>query len=252
MSVYEDPKVDNLKKTLSILEDSNYYSILYVYHSTDPSNWIRAAHVLDKSQKIKHMIAIRPYAISPEYFVMMYDAFDEIAKDKIMFNIVPGRIQNVENVIENSLYIGDMIDDTSKRIAYSDKWLEKVLSIKKIPEIVISGMADDSLALAKKYGDYSAFTLDLYDNDRERANFNIKKMALVNFLIRDSNEQAEYETRNLPKHVKARTFYGTKEHVLERVKEIEASGITDIMVRRSENDKEYHRVHEFVKENSSN
>ena len=249
MSAFEDPRVDNLRKLLSTLDDSRYYSILYVYHSTDPSNWIRAAHVLDKNQKIKHMIAIRPYAISPEYFVMMYDAFDEIAKDKIMFNIVPGRVDR-EDIITNSLYIGDLIDDTRKRIAYSDKWLEKVLAIKKIPEIVISGMADDSLALAKKYGDYSAFTLDLYDNDRERANFDIKKMALVNFLIRDTNKQAEDEMKNVEKHVKERTFYGTKEHILERIKELEASGITDIMVRMRQDDKEFYRIHEFVKENA--
>jgi len=250
MSVFEDPKVDNLKKTLDTLDQNRYYSILYTYHSTDPANWIRAAHVLDQNQKIKHMIAIRPYAISPEYFVMMYDAFDEIAKDRIMFNIVPGRVENGEDIVTKSLYIGELIDDTRKRVAYSDKWLEKVLSIKKIPELVISGMADDSLALAKKYGDYSAFTLDLYDNDRNRVDFNIKKMALVNFLIRDTKEQAENELKNVRKDIKDRTFYGTKEHILERVKELEASGITDIMIRRHKEDKEYHRIHEFVKENA--
>ncbi len=250
MSVFENPKAEHFKQTLQTLDDSRYYSVLYTYHSTSPSNWIRATHILNKNQKIKHMIAIRPYAISPEYFVMMYDAFNEIAEDRIMFNIVPGRIESGEDIVSKSLYIGDFIDDTRKRVAYSDKWLEKVLSIKKIPEIVVSGMANDSLALAKKYGDYSAFTLDLYNNDRDRVDFDIKKMALVNFLIRDTKKQAEAELKNVRQDIKDRTFYGTKEHILERVKELEASGITDIMIRRHKDDKEYYRIHEFVKENA--
>ena len=252
MSVFDfDPNlIEPLKDFLQTLEDSNYYSILYTYHSNAQDNWLKAARVVDKKQKIKHMIAIRPYAISPEYFVMMYRSFEQICKNRIMFNIVPGRILEDERVIENSLYISDLIDTTEKRIDYADKWLEKVLSIEKIPEIAISGIANKSLELAKKYGDYSVFTMDLYNNDRDRTSMNIKKMCLVNFLIRETYEEAEYEMRNVAQNVKNRTFYGTKQTILEQVKELEDSGITDIMIRVRQEDNEVYRIHEFVKENS--
>jgi len=251
MSVFESLEIESLKRLLIQLERNGYYSVLYVYHSQQSANWIKAARVVDKSQKIKHMIAVRPYSVSPEYFVMMYDAFEEICKDRIMFNIVPGRLLNDENVTENSLYISELIDTVEKRIDYADKWLEKVTSIKKIPELVVAGIGDKSLDLANKYADYSVFTVELYNRDRERVNLNVKKMCMVNFLIRDTYEEAEQAAQSLTPDKKSRTFYGTKESILEQVKELEASGVTDIMIRKYPNDNKFYKIHEFVKENGT-
>jgi alkanesulfonate monooxygenase SsuD/methylene tetrahydromethanopterin reductase-like flavin-dependent oxidoreductase (luciferase family) len=251
MSVFDLTDVESMKKLLKQLDRNGYYSVLHVYHSTQPSNWMKAARIVDETQQIKHMIAVRPYSISPEFFVMMYDAFEEICKDRIMFNIVPGRILDDENVFENLLYISDLIDTVEKRIDYADKWLENVLSIKKIPEIVIAGIGDKSLDLANKYGDYSVFTVELYNNDRSRVNPNAKKMCMVNFVIRDTYKEAELAVKDLRFDQKSRTFYGTKDSILEQVKELELSGITDIMIRKYPNDNKFYKIHEFVKENGT-
>ena len=251
MSVFDSFESKSPEQIIKDLDDHGYYSVLHVYHSTKSDNWMKAARIVNERQKIKHMIAIRPYSISPEYFVMMYDAFEEICPNRIMFNIVAGRILQDENVIENSLYISDLIDTLEKRIEYTDKWLEKVLYIKKIPEIVIAGIGDRSLEIANKYGDYSAFTVDLYNRDRERVNIKAKKMCMINFLIRDTYEEAEQEAQSLTPDKKNRTFYGTKESILEQIKELEASGVTDIMIRKYPEDEKFYKIHEFVKENGT-
>ena len=78
MNRFDGYEPENLKNIISYLDNFGYYSMLVVYHSRINDNWIKAARVVSKNQKIKFMIAMRTYAISPEYFSMMYNAFEEI------------------------------------------------------------------------------------------------------------------------------------------------------------------------------
>lgn len=225
-----------------------YYSILHTYHSKQEDNWLLTARYVNDKLPIKHMIAIRPYAISPEYFVMMHNSFEKICKDKLIINVIAGRVEGDENIVENSLYIGDLIDTMEKRLDYTDRWLEKVFAIKKINPLVVSGSSDTSLKMAKQYGDYLAFTLDQYNNNRRRHHIGIKNLCVIEFLIRDTYEEAENLMKNVSKNIKSRSLYGTKESILKDIQELEDSGITDIMVRVHAHDNQKYRVHEFVKE----
>ena len=119
MNRFDGYEPENLKNIISYLDNFGYYSMLVVYHSRINDNWIKAARVVSKNQKIKFMIAMRTYAISPEYFSMMYNAFEEIVPNKLIFNIVSGDLHADENSINDVLLINHEINTVEKRVAYT-------------------------------------------------------------------------------------------------------------------------------------
>lgn len=246
----------HLDKLSEELDDAGYYSLLLVYHSTQPDAWIKCAHALNKKHKFKYMIAMRPYAISPEYFSMMCNAFNELSPNRIMFNIVAGDLQKEEKSVEHALFIGDLIDTSEKRIEYTANWIKKLKEIKKIwpfPEIVMSGFSEKTLETAAEFADYNLCMIDTYKDHTERFMKNKKRMVSAQIVIRDTYEEAKkFVDINVPeKHKQAWTIFGTDKDIIKEFEYLESIGVTDIMLRVNNQDDKINLLHNFVKEYNS-
>ncbi len=157
MSNTSDNTVEGIRKFSKELDEIGYYSVLLTYDSKDPDRWIKAAHVLDTEQKIKYMPAIRTYSMSPEYCVMMSRAFNEIQKNRLMLNIIPGNLTPGENSINNTIYLSEKINSREKILEYTDEWVKKFTELytyRDRPELGVSGHSKKSVEIAKKYADY--------------------------------------------------------------------------------------------------
>ena len=254
MYAYGDSSIEGLKKTSELAHECNYYSILLVYHSTQSDFWIKCANVLDKNHKFKYHLAIRTYAISPEYFVMMYRAFNEIQKNRIMFNIVGGDIQKSESSIDNIVTDKENFDTSEKRVEYTQLWIKKVLSLLRddeIPEIVMSGVSAQTLNSAACYADYTLCMVDNYVDNPEKFIRNKNKMVCAAVVIRETYEEAQMIVDNIDHpHQKTWTIFGTEKQVLEKIKSLENIGVTDFLIRGHGNDKKFYLVHDFVKKHN--
>lgn len=253
MQVYEDSTLSGMKKICNTINESNYYSILFVYHSTVPDFWIKCANILNTEHKFKYLLAIRTYAITPEYFVMMYRAFNEIQRNRIMFNIVAGDIHSEENCMNDLIVDKKSFDTIEKRVNYTHQWMKKVLSIlerynEDIPEIVMSGASLETLKSASMFGDYNLVMMSEYIRSPERFSHSKNRMVSVAIVIRDTYEEAERVVNEIEHpHQKSWTIFGTEEQIVEKIKELKKLGATDLMIRIHGNDNEYHRVHDFAK-----
>lgn len=255
MSVHDDSSIDSLRENSKILNECNYYSNLLVYHSANNDYWIKCANVLDLNHKFKYLLAIRTYSISPEYFVMMYKSFNEIQKNRIMFNIVSGDIHDGEFSI-NDLVIGqDNFNTVEKRVDYTDKWMQKTLSIlnrekQEIPEIVMSGTSDKTLNSSAKFANYNLAMMSEYIESPKKFEKNKNRMIAAAVVIRDSCDDAERVVDQIDqKHQKKWTIFGTEEQVIEKIKYLESIGVTDLMIRTHRNDDQYSLIHNLVKKN---
>lgn len=253
MYVNGPSNIDGLRKVSELANECNYYSVLLVYHSLESDFWIKCANVLDKTHKFKYMIAVRTYSISPEYFVMMYRGFNEIQKNRIMFNIVSGDIHDSETSIDDIIFNKENFYTSQKRVVYTHEWIKKISSIisKKImPEIVMSGMSDNTLDTASIFADYNLCMMDSYVNNPEKFKRNNNRMVCAAIIIRDTYEEAEKAVDQIKqKHQKRWTIFGTEEQVLEKIKYLESIGVTDLMIRNHNEDDRYNLVHEFVAKN---
>lgn len=225
--------------------------MLVVYHSEHSDFWIKIANIIDKSHHFKYMLAMRTYAISPEYFVMMYRAFNEIQLNRIMFNIVSGDIHDSESSIENLLVDQNKLDTSQKRIDYTHDWIQKVSNIigrRQMPEIVMSGVSEKTLSNAAKMADYTLCMMDNFLDNPKKFVVTKKTMVCAAVVIADTNQQAVEIVENIDQpHQKKWTIFGTEEEVFKKITELKSLGATDLLIRRHLNDPNYELIHNFVK-----
>ena len=82
--------VSQLKDLSHRLEDSGYKSVLLTFHSAQADYFIKSAAALTPGHKLKYMLALRPYHVSPQMAAMMTRAYSEVDKNRLIFNWVAG------------------------------------------------------------------------------------------------------------------------------------------------------------------
>jgi alkanesulfonate monooxygenase SsuD/methylene tetrahydromethanopterin reductase-like flavin-dependent oxidoreductase (luciferase family) len=247
MSRLNDTSIDGLKNLSEVLDGVGYYSVLMVYHSTQPDHWIKAAHILNKNHKIKYMPAIRTYAMTPEYCAMMCRAFNEIQPNRLMLNIVTGDLKKEEKSINDLIYINDLMDTPEKRLKYTSEWIKKFKSFKidgGFPEIVMSGHSDITNNLAKEYADYHLSWIG--QQTKFISNKNIISVPIV---IRDTYEEAKQYVIQSEFNENV-TIFGTEDQVINKLNKIilDNPKITDFMLQGDAGDIEnWYRIHNMSK-----
>ena len=86
------------------LDKYNYYSMLLTYHSKNSDLLIKSLLAADKNINLKFMLAIRTYAISPEYLSMICNSYNQSFPSKLILNITSGDIHSEENSINDIPY----------------------------------------------------------------------------------------------------------------------------------------------------
>lgn len=244
-----DTSIDGLKRVSTVVDYVGYESILMVYHSNIPDFLIKSAHVLNIDHKFKYMPAIRTYAISPEYFYMIYRAFEDISPDRVMFNILSGDIHQDENCVENMVFINDKMVSDADRLIYTEEWVNKFLSLsknKKRPNIVMSGHSDKTKQIAKDNGFTHLSMLDMFLKNNNIINKN--QMVALSIYVADSKEESDLFLSSLSDGPKKWTLVGTKDEIKSQIYSIADMGVTDFMISSSINDQNSYRIHDIIKE----
>lgn len=180
------------------LDSFGYYSVLLTVHSRLSDYIPIVASVLDKGHKLKYMIAVRPYLLSPQYFMMLLGGLQRIehAKDRVMINWVHGTLEPKET-FDAVLNAPDGMNDPSVRKKHMRDFVEafdKTNMYHKIdqPESLVSGGSEETILLAKDYGMYLGTGYDFFLQNHERYNsYGFEKIfCQVSLLIRDTDEEA--------------------------------------------------------------
>jgi hypothetical protein len=153
MNVYWFQRTDgfNFKKMSEELESYGFNGILFPTGSKGFDYFIQIARNIDPKTKMKYMVAIRPYTISPQYISKIKKSMDEISKDRILINFVTGHITDDQKDIGG--VIGEVNDSSSiiERSNYMIKYLSELNRMKEaIPEFYISTSNEFVFDAAKK------------------------------------------------------------------------------------------------------
>jgi hypothetical protein len=188
-----------------LLEDSGFYGWLLPYAVGVPDPFTRIARSLKTNQKLKYLVAVRQYTISPQYLLAISKSLDLIQEDRVRINFVPGLTDGEES-------FGGVFSDVNDSTSFEDRknffcsYLEKFKDwdVKK-PYTYVSGIKDsicpnmDSLADANivNYGRLVSGTLDTSD-----------KTKILFFLVRDIES-----FRTIVKHIKENGYNNIMIHV---------------------------------------
>ena len=236
------------------LEQVGYESVLLVYHSKVPDFLVKAVRVMSEQQKLKYMVAIRTYSISPEYMAMICQSINEIADGKILLNIVSGDIQSSETSIDDVILISDLIKTTQSRIEYTDLWLNKFLNmeiLKSKPPIVMGGHSDQTRQLALKYGVTHLSMINRHEEHLKSKSpiINPNQMICFGLVIRETQEEADkFAEEFFSESEKLLFICGTKNHLKEKIKYLKSIGISDLLVHDHLHDPQSDSVHDIIEE----
>lgn len=237
-------------KDLSIsLESCGYESVLLTFHSGSPNYLIKAAAAAIPGHKLKYMIALRPYHISAQYCAMTVAGFNQIDKDRLLFNWVAGADYNdlesnekehlgvygetkpLDTMIKRTTFLRNFVKEF-QNVEIQNKLLDKT-------EMVFSGESEYTLETTKMFNGISLCLYAFYKNNNKLFNGISRRMVLLNPIIFESEEEAKeykdllsnlYLEDDKKNFILDQVFIGTKESVKKQFFELESLGVTDILI----------------------
>ena len=207
------------------LEENGFDGVLFTYNPYQGDFFVKIANTINKNQKIKYMIAIRPHTISPQYLCMINQSMNEIQKDRLQINLIAGHIKPHE--IDFHGIIGEVTDYSSvkDRTNYLIKYIEELSQMEQnkkieIPDYYVSCTNIFAYEKASELKQKIILPYAVYKNgyflDREvfgqtkpGAKLNIsnqKIMLAVSPVIRETQDQIDVE---FPKNKLIHTYDGT-------------------------------------------
>lgn len=244
-----NPSIDEIRLKASLLDSSGYESFLQVYHNAFPDAWIKSAHALNTSERIKFMIAVRPFTISPEYCAMMVAGFNAIQPDRLMLNIVHGTLHSEEDY--DGIIDADPIMSADGKRNHTELFLDKLRArpvFANGAEILVAGASDRTIEIAKKYGDYCVTAYDNFIDAPERFAGIEKLMVNLFIVIRDTDEEAELAMSTYDDYPMPHALFGSRDSVVAGLQRLKDLGATDVIINDVGADEQSYRIHDLVKE----
>ena len=240
--------LEGIIKMSKDFEASKVYSILLPYGSTGLDYMMYAADLMKSTNKIKFMIALRPYSVSPEYAAKMFQTI-YLYGNRIIFNLVAGKFSPEEEEFVLNNYVGDisLINTIEKRIILSDIWQEKFVKLMGDIKLETYTIANSPLTmeLGKKHADYLIFDHHRILENSSQANGKGLVLIIDPLILNEEGNDKEieylYQPTNLEKNKTGRKqnhyIKGTMKEVVNQINDIsEKFGINDFMVVTDQKD----------------
>lgn len=103
-------------KSPSNLNNHHFDGVMFTHDIPQGDIFIQTAIDLKVNEKIKYLIAIRPYTISPQYLAMLNDSLNKVQKDRVQLNIISGYTKDHEDWVKGIVgSVNDQSDKVEKR-----------------------------------------------------------------------------------------------------------------------------------------
>lgn len=245
----------NSLETPSALENHNFDGVMFTYDATQGDMFVRTAKDIDPNKKIKYLVAIRPYTISPQYLQTINDSMNEIDMARLQLNFIAGYIKDHESNIAG--IVGDMVDnsDPISKSNYMINFIETLnnMKINKNPlDFYVSTTNSYVFDEAKKYNNKiilpyhiwkRGFWSDVYKSSSGRGKDleidGLKIMMSVTPIIRKTEEElkslTDYALRPIWKKGEVSKViddveYFTYESFHEFINMVEEKGISHLLI----------------------
>jgi len=117
---------------LTQMEEIGFTGNLFPYNPLRSDFFTKIARDLDIHKKIKYMVAIRPYVLSPEYLVKIHKSIIEISKEnRLQINLVSGNKDFTEQKMSKTL---GQITNKSNTKEKSNHFIEYIDLLSQIPQ----------------------------------------------------------------------------------------------------------------------
>lgn len=234
----------DINKLLVDLDHFGYESIMMSFRPSEGDTFIKAANAINVDGKIKIMVAIRPYALTARYLMMMCKGFEEIAENRLILNIIAGTFDDSQKLFCPASSLEQRKKDAG---IFVQRLKENNLNIKNFPTIAFSGSSLSTLENVKNFGDMNISMLSDFHKYFNQYEMIKNKRIMVKLWINMSNNFNNIS--NIRE--KNNTIYGDADSIKKQILELQKIGITDILISQSTLDDNDIAIHNLVKEMSN-
>lgn len=242
----------DLTEMAVVLENHNVNSILLTYSYRSPDYVISLPSMIKATSKIKFMLALRPYTLSPEYAARMFRTISENYGDRMTLNLVAGKMGEKEEEDAIEMYNLDptLINTIESRINLLENWADKFFKIMKFRRPTSYTIANSPITfeIGNRLTDYVIFQegkLEAHTGPDKKT----KPVLTIDPLIRETkkelDEDIEYYVQawkpilNKPSIIGKQHHYiqGSMENVKQQIRDISKKyGVEDFMICTSQKD----------------
>ena len=221
------------------LEDANIESVLMPYGPGGNDFSMFLPDIFRSTKKIRIIIAAGAYAVTPEYVAKTFFTAQKFGDNRVDLNLVAGRYSDEFEQMVIDKYPGDssLVDTHTKRVAMTEKWMEKFVSILKDEEyttkLMVVGSSETTIRIANNYTDYMIINGDILIDGKRGQLTNTKPILCIDPLILEDGMSEDDVEYNEYKFVKKNQHHikGTYEQVKQEIKELATgNNINDFMI----------------------
>jgi hypothetical protein len=242
--------------------ESGFDGVLFLYNAISPDYFTTLISHKDKLKKdFSYMIALRPYAMSPQYLSMINRTISDIIDGRLEINLISGHPKEIERPYNS--FVGDINDWSSKieKSKYLIEYLEALSQLadrckhpeKDIPNAYVSTTNEFVLEAANKHGHkmiipYPTHNQWKKDGTYERIgekfpisteNILVSFAPIITFPDESHLRKPSYNTSD--------TIFVTSEELVEKLNDLKNEGIYGILLASWEDTRS--DILRFVKEN---
>jgi hypothetical protein len=239
-------------KSPSNLNTHHFDGVMFTHDIPQGDIFIKTALDVKPNEKIKYLIAIRPYTISPQYLYMINDSLSKVAKDRVQINFISGYTKDHENKVKG--IVGDVNDQSNKvdKRKYMTEFLESLNQmelnedLKLKLDFFVTTTNPRVLDTVNKYSNKIILPYSLYKNNIWFKKFNrsldVKSkeiMLAITPIIRETKEELEslknyalrpvWQSGETSKVVNDAEYF-THESFHELVKKLKEDGIKYLLI----------------------
>jgi hypothetical protein len=237
--------IDEVEKLI----DYNYSGALLIYNTSLNDFFTQVSRTMNIEEDFKYMIAVRPYAISPQYLCMINDSINSIDKDRLEINLISGWAKEDEQ--ESGGILGEVNDSSTKidKTNYLIKYVDVLENINKdTPNYYISVGHESMINETQKHN--SKLLIDYVDYANNTYNLNNRDVMIYSWVtLRETEEELDaLRKQNSEAHFQYyKLQYFTFKQLTDILDELTNKGINKILFYAYWDENEKQIINNFVK-----
>ena len=206
---------------------------------------------LQKTNQLIMTLALPSYGTSPDYAAKIVDTLNRFAPGRIGVNMVAGRWGDEGNgpseklVLDHYMHDSSLIDTLEKRVAISEKWMDKVMNLMNSHQykthMAVVGSSDTTIRIANKHCEYIYVDDNLLFRDQfKKIDLSrVKPIVIIDPLITthpDDEKHVKYD-KNAPVRQQHHLIKGKLVDVVAQIRNLsEQFGVYDFMIHTDQAD----------------
>ena len=228
--------IENLKARSEELEQYGFSGTMYPYTIHGGDFFTKIPYAANYDSKFKYIIAVRTYAISPQYLYMICKSLNQKYRNRIHLNFLTGWIYDSE--LEFGGVLTEPNDKSSNidRSNYMLKYAEEFNRIKMMSsEFYISTTNKEIFDKCKE----KSFPMIIPYSWYKLKKINLSETKYI-ISIRPVFDKKEFKTQD--------TEYFTKESFFKFLDKCKADGVNGILIQEEHTDSQYEIIKNIISE----